>query len=126
MEGSVCEKQKMAADSPEESSWTFYIEGFICEDNNNSCFSSETDHESPSLLSDAASSAVAKNKLLMNNCNWTQPPQGLISSNKSIKKQKTNFILAMDTDLEDTASSPVNSPKVITILLPLSHLQWHS
>lgn len=95
-------------DSPEESSWTFYIEGFVCEDNmNKPCLSS--DLESPSLVSDAASSAVA-NKFR----------QGLGFSSptlqNSFKKQKNSIIPAMDYDLEDTASSPVNSPRVYNSL----------
>ncbi|KAH6767992.1 hypothetical protein C2S51_013328 [Perilla frutescens var. frutescens] len=115
------------ADSPEESSWTFYIQGFICDDDNdndddeNSCA-----FESPSLVSDADSSAVVAKKF-PNHFNWTQEPLGFISSaandnnnnsrtilskQNSFKKQKTKLISAMDHDLEDTASSPVNSPKV--------------
>ncbi|PIN22355.1 hypothetical protein CDL12_04931 [Handroanthus impetiginosus] len=98
---------------PEESSWTFYIQGFMCdnnEDDGNSCFSSE--FESPSLVSDATSSAVKK---LMteggkSNC---KSPGNVMSKQNSFKKQKTyKVISAMDHDLEDTASSPVNSPKV--------------
>ncbi|XP_057766491.1 vascular-related unknown protein 4-like [Salvia miltiorrhiza] len=94
-------------DSPEESSWTFYIEGFICE-NNKPCLSS--DFESPSLVSDAASSAVV---------NKFQERLGFSSSpnQNHFKKQKTNIIPApMDYDLEDTASSPVNSPKQISYM----------
>ncbi|KAG6397828.1 hypothetical protein SASPL_139276 [Salvia splendens] len=95
---------KKMGDSPEESSWTFYIEGFVCEDNiNKPCLSS--DFESPSLVSDAASSAVAHK--FRQGLGFSSP-----TLQNSFKKQKTNIIPAMDYDLEDTASSPVNSPKV--------------
>ncbi|KAI3456967.1 hypothetical protein Pfo_013630 [Paulownia fortunei] len=118
MEGSAVSSDAKMADSPEESSWTFYIQGFLCDndDDKNSSFSSE--FESPSLVSDAASSAVKK---LTNNCNWTEgvgfssgksnTPRTMSKQN-SLKKQKTNVVPVMDYDLEDTASSPVNSPKV--------------
>lgn len=105
------------ADSPEESTWTFYIQGFICDNNNNdddddniSSFSSE--FVSPSLVSDAASSAVAKKLKLPNNLGFPSPKHKTMSKQTSFKKQKTTIVPAMDHDLEDTASSPVNSPKV--------------
>ncbi|KAL8462585.1 hypothetical protein ACS0TY_033570 [Phlomoides rotata] len=83
-------------DSPEESSWSFYIQGFICDNKDE-----EEDAESPSLVSDAASySAVIK---LGHNNNNNYAKQN------SFKKQKSTKV---DYDLEDTASSPVNSPKV--------------
>lgn len=119
MEGSAISSD---AKMGEESSWTFYIQGFICDNNdddkNTSLISSE--FESPSLVSDAASSAVKK---LANNCNCTEEgvgfssgksntPTTIISKQNSFKKQKTKVIPSMDYDLEDTASSPVNSPKV--------------
>ncbi|KAG8386155.1 hypothetical protein BUALT_Bualt03G0119700 [Buddleja alternifolia] len=104
------------ADSPEESSWTFYIEGFMCEngkdDDRNSCFSSE--YESPSLVSDAASSAVKKlaNIGFSGKSNNSSCAGRTICKQNSFKKQKTRVITAMDIELEDTASSPVNSPRV--------------
>ncbi|XP_051125240.1 uncharacterized protein LOC127247451 isoform X2 [Andrographis paniculata] len=111
---------------PEESSWTFYIEGFMCE-NNGGCLSSELE-ESPSLVSDAASSAVKinyKNNHLITTaandcCNYNQV--GFSAAKKlddhhhftayNNKKHKNKVIPPVDYDLEDTASSPVNSPKV--------------
>ncbi|KAH6834789.1 hypothetical protein C2S53_000874 [Perilla frutescens var. hirtella] len=118
------------ADSPEESSWTFYIQGFICDDDNDNNDNDDDENscafESPSLVSDADSSAVVA-KRFPNHFNWTQEPLGfssaandgnnnnsrtILSKQNSFKKQKTKLISAMDHDLEDTASSPVNSPKV--------------
>ncbi|XP_022857765.1 vascular-related unknown protein 4-like [Olea europaea var. sylvestris] len=104
-----CHSEKDAADNntPEESSWTFYIQEFMCENGEKSCFSS--DYESPSLISDAASSAV---KRFPNNST------GLISSkncNPNLKKKKPKGP-EVDEDLVDTASSPVNSPKEISYM----------
>ncbi|KAL8033605.1 hypothetical protein ABFX02_13G170300 [Erythranthe guttata] len=133
-------------DSPEESSWTFYIEGFMRDDNDNdnddinSLSSASEMAESPSLVSDAASSAVVK-KLSSSyyNCcvcrsntdddddddgacrlGFTSAAaakgsiRNMLIKQNSFKKQKTKVFLpsVMDYDLEDTASSPVNSPKV--------------
>ncbi|EYU19230.1 hypothetical protein MIMGU_mgv1a022947mg [Erythranthe guttata] len=126
-------------DSPEESSWTFYIEGFMRDDNDNdnddinSLSSASEMAESPSLVSDAASSAVVK-KLSSSyyNCcvcrsntdddgddgacrlGFKGSIRNMLIKQNSFKKQKTKVFLpsVMDYDLEDTASSPVNSPKV--------------
>ncbi|KAL0353611.1 UNVERIFIED_CONTAM: hypothetical protein Sangu_0942400 [Sesamum angustifolium] len=122
----------------EESSWTFYIEGFMCDHDDRNA-GSDIDHSTtPSLVSDAASAAVVKKNRRAshvemaslgfssspNNCNQTTTADHhhhhhhLIRSlckQSSFKKQKTKVIPAapsMDFDLEDTASSPVNSPKV--------------
>ncbi|KAA8523714.1 hypothetical protein F0562_010137 [Nyssa sinensis] len=90
------------ADSQEESSWTFYFEDFLCDNNEDNSFSSG--YESHSLVSDAASSAAAKKFAegfsLDKSC-----------KKLSFKKRKTKGVL-VDDALEDTASSPVNSPKV--------------
>lgn len=90
---------KGAADcSPEESGWTKYLEDFSSykgHDDSSSSF------HSSSLVSDAASSAAWKN-----------------SNNKDLKVPKTLLgfkntrAKIIDDSLEDTASSPVNSPKV--------------
>ncbi|KAK6132899.1 hypothetical protein DH2020_033379 [Rehmannia glutinosa] len=91
--------------SPEESSWTFYIQGFMCE-NDDQITSFSSDYETPSLVSDASSSPMKKFK---NNCKSNIG--SVYDQNGLIKKQKSS-VLAVDFDLEDTASSPVNSPKV--------------
>ncbi|KAL2476274.1 Uncharacterized protein Adt_37010 [Abeliophyllum distichum] len=100
-----CHSKNAAADNnntheAEESSWTFYIQEFMCENGENSCFSS--DYETPSLLSDAASSAVKR--FANKNCNPT-----VALNNLKKKKHKEPKV---DGDLVDTASSPVNSPKI--------------
>ncbi|KAL2496154.1 vascular-related protein 4 [Forsythia ovata] len=100
-----CHSKKAAADNnntheAEESSWTFYIQEFMCENGEKSCFSS--DYETPSLLSDAASSAVKR--FINKNCNPT-----VALNNLKKKKPKEPEV---DEDLVDTASSPVNSPKI--------------
>ncbi|KAG2712246.1 hypothetical protein I3760_04G115100 [Carya illinoinensis] len=88
---------KGAADCPEESGWTKYLEDFSSykgHDDSSSSF------HSYSLVSDAASSAAWKN-----------------SNNKDLKVPKTlgfknTITKIIDDSLEDTASSPVSSPKV--------------
>ncbi|XP_042509572.1 vascular-related unknown protein 1-like [Macadamia integrifolia] len=86
-------------DSPEESGWTEYFEDFMNENRENSCCSD--DFRTSSLVSDAASCAAWKFSTdHQQNC-----------KKLSIKKKRTRKILD-DDDLEDTASSPCNSPTV--------------
>lgn len=129
----ISSSEKMADSGEESSSWTFYIQGFMCDDDQNSSLSS--DYETPSLLSDAASSAVKKsaddihradtklgfpngtrgNSNNNDNKNNMCRNMSIMCKQNSFKKQKTNVPAAvMDYDLEDTASSPANSPKVIS------------
>lgn len=114
------EQEISHSDAQEESGWTTYLEDFSRENNNNNNNNSEDEDDdsfgSPSLLSDAASHAAWKN------CNNNN--QVMISTNNSpnfgtaspflkrlnLKKPRNKKI--SDPDLEDTASSPVNSPKV--------------
>ncbi|KDP39074.1 hypothetical protein JCGZ_00831 [Jatropha curcas] len=125
-------------DSFEESGWTMYLEDFFAKDNKNNndndvnldhqncCFSFDDYETSSSLVSDAASLALKKNP---DNCkyNCEQESVGLSLSiaNKcysklSFKKRKSKGIannsLVDDDALEDTASSPVNSPKVYDMM----------
>lgn len=91
--------------SPEESSWTMYFQGF--NENEHTSFSSspfEKTHHHSSLASHASSLA----------------PQELSSYHDSRKKPRRKLIgVAVDDELEDTASSPVNSPKVREFLVRL-------
>ncbi|KAL0001723.1 hypothetical protein SO802_015504 [Lithocarpus litseifolius] len=77
---------------PEESGWTKYFEDFsnYREDSFSSCL------DNSSLVSDADSCAL-----------WKKSHKNL----KLPKKTRTK-IISVDDSLEDTASSPVNSPKV--------------
>ncbi|PSS06157.1 H/ACA ribonucleoprotein complex subunit like [Actinidia chinensis var. chinensis] len=100
------------SDDHEESSWTFYFEDLLCE-NERSCFSSG--YESPSLVSDAAS--IVGKKLMDDNDHHHHqiaetPILTKTRKNLSYKKRKTKGSLVdIDHSLEDTASSPANSPK---------------
>ncbi|XP_054816668.1 vascular-related unknown protein 1-like isoform X2 [Prosopis cineraria] len=78
--------------SAEESGWTSYLQDL----SNASCFSVG----GSSLLSDAASSAAWK---------FSHPHH--LPRKLTFKKSRTKQI-SQDDPLEDTASSPVNSPKV--------------
>jgi len=85
-------------DCPEESGWTAYFEDFSSYRENS--FSSS--FGTSSLVSDAASSAAWK----ITTYNDLKTPKRL-----SFKKTRTK-VISVDDSLEDTASSPVNSPKV--------------
>ncbi|XP_006826517.2 uncharacterized protein LOC18421469 isoform X1 [Amborella trichopoda] len=107
----------------EESGWTMYFED-LCENNNHgdcNYSSSMTGVSSSSLLSDAASGAAwkMKNQLIF-------PPQKPCKP-LNFKKRKT-AIPIHDDPLEDTASSPANSPKVSSttaIILNLKENEDH-
>ncbi|KAE8681033.1 hypothetical protein F3Y22_tig00111342pilonHSYRG00022 [Hibiscus syriacus] len=88
----------------EESSWTMYFNDFsngneyddVAEMNGNrSCCSSDINRQTPPLVSLEHNKSIKKNRL-------------------SFKKRKTNGSSAcfVDEDLEDTACSPINSPKM--------------
>lgn len=104
-------------ESPEESSWTMYLEDFLTSNNDDgdddderSSFSSYG-YENSSIISDAAS-AVTRKLSAING-------EVLGFDNRSsfeFDRRKTKEDL-LDDALEDTASSPVNSPKV-RILIP--------
>ncbi|KAK6269750.1 hypothetical protein POUND7_006855 [Theobroma cacao] len=105
---SVCE----ADESPEESSWTMYFEDFSNNNNDmdveNSSFSSDINYQSSSLVSDAACSAAGRHVF--------GAPLGKSCNRLSFKKRKGNKGGLVDDDLEDTASSPANSPKVCNLI----------
>nr|GMD53211.1 Lysine-specific demethylase [Ipomoea batatas] len=83
--------------SPEESSWTMYFQEFNDNDEHTSFSSSPYEKTDHTLASHASSLA----------------PQELSNYHDNRKKPWRNLIgVAVDDELEDTASSPVNSPKV--------------
>ncbi|XP_060211488.1 vascular-related unknown protein 1-like [Lycium barbarum] len=105
-------------DVQEESGWTTYLEDFSLMNNQrenyrSSCYSHEDDDHSfghNSLLSDAASNAAWKNYCNTTNYNQVignECPTKKLNLKKLPRNKKIN-----DPDLEDTASSPVNSPKL--------------
>ncbi|XP_068667796.1 vascular-related unknown protein 1-like [Aristolochia californica] len=93
----------------EESGWTMYFEDFLFSGENDRASSERSSglYGSSSLVSDAASCAAWE---VLNHQN---EPLGLQESCKklSFKKKRTRGA-RNDEDLEDTASSPANSPKV--------------
>ncbi|KAI3855746.1 hypothetical protein MKX03_033426 [Papaver bracteatum] len=96
-------------DHPEESGWTFYLDDdeFFprnsienrVQPSSSSCYD-----DTPSMISDADSLAPWK---FMDST--TSKKLGLLNSKKNKKKINSG---TNDPDMEDTASSPVNSPKV--------------
>ncbi|XP_009794413.1 vascular-related unknown protein 1-like [Nicotiana sylvestris] len=110
MEGPNNSNFEMEA-AAEESGWTTYLEDFSMKqrENNSSCNSDS--FGSPSLLSDAASHAAWNINCNTNN-NSCSPPMGGSPFLKRLKMKKKRNKKISDPDLEDTASSPVNSPKV--------------
>jgi hypothetical protein len=88
--------------SPEESGWTVYFEDFLVNNNQEhmtSRYCSSRFETSNSVVSDAAS-LIGKKKSMVKS-----------SKRLSFKKRKTIGAL-VDDALEDTASSPLSSPKV--------------
>uniref|UniRef100_A0ACD5U880 Uncharacterized protein n=1 Tax=Avena sativa TaxID=4498 RepID=A0ACD5U880_AVESA len=90
---------------PEESSWTGYFVDFMMSEEEKKrqeasycTYDQDEDEEEGSMISDAASLA----------------PAALPDRYRGLKKLKKKVFKALDHDdsLEDTASSPVNSPKV--------------
>ncbi|OMP04481.1 hypothetical protein COLO4_09606 [Corchorus olitorius] len=110
-------------DTHEESSWTMYFEDFS--NNNNMIndtmdddddessllsFSSDINYQSSSLVSDAACSAAKRHAFGASGNNQS-------CNRLSFKKRKAEKGGSLvDYDLEDTASSPVNSPKVCNLV----------
>ncbi|KAM5585722.1 hypothetical protein ABKV19_004897 [Rosa sericea] len=113
---SMMEKARSSSESPEESSWTMYLEDFLTnshhhdDQQHSSSFSSG--YENHSIVSDAASS-ISKN--LSNICNEEVLGFSNRSSPSCIIKRKAKKALLHDDALEDTATSPVNSPKVCNL-----------
>ncbi|KAK2370240.1 hypothetical protein P8452_57595 [Trifolium repens] len=89
---------------PEESGWTSYFDDLSKDIEQSYCSSSSLGGSS--LVSDAASCAAWK----FSHKNHIRNSQNL-SKKLSLKKTRTKQI-SQDDPLEDTASSPVNSPKV--------------
>ncbi|XP_058068902.1 vascular-related unknown protein 1-like [Magnolia sinica] len=95
----------------EESGWTMYFDDFLPADNRNSSASSfGYMGSSSSLVSDAASCAEAAGKL-SGHITLPSGPTQKSCRELSLKKRRKRGALE-DESLEDTASSPVNSPKV--------------
>lgn len=110
-------KKKMEA--AEESGWTTYLQDFSVgnqrDDNNESYYSKRGDYDDDdsfnggaSLLSDAASHAAWKHTKNSSPLPAASQPLNRLNFKKAVR---SNTKLS-DPDLEDTASSPVNSPKV--------------
>ncbi|XP_022717685.1 uncharacterized protein LOC111276144 [Durio zibethinus] len=100
--------------SPEESSWTMYFEDFS--NNNNvhmnesSSFSSDMNYQTSSLVSDAASSAARRHV-------FGASLDHKSYNSLSFRKRKTKGSAGLvNDDLEDTASSPANSPEVCNLV----------
>ncbi|GMN51510.1 hypothetical protein TIFTF001_020663 [Ficus carica] len=101
--------------TPEESSWTTYFEDFLLQNHNEYSTSSlmiSSGFES-SLISDAGSSANAKR--FTDNEEIEKLSINRSCKRLSFKKRKTKEVNLLDDALEDTASSPVNSPKVFSL-----------
>ncbi|XP_019055567.1 PREDICTED: uncharacterized protein LOC104610871 isoform X2 [Nelumbo nucifera] len=110
----ISSKGKTRVDNcPEESGWTIYFEDFLS--NNQETTSRSSGFVSSSLVSDAASCAARKK--FSDQDGGSVGCYSLVGSQKSckelsFKKRMRTKGVWDDDDLEDTASSPVNSPKV--------------
>ncbi|KAI4333824.1 hypothetical protein L6164_018585 [Bauhinia variegata] len=91
---------------PEESGWTTYFEDFFSNNNNSErCSVSSDVANNSSMVSDATSLAAKKFS------GREKGDEFLVRTSSFNKRKKTKAAL-LDDALEDTASSPVNSPKV--------------
>ncbi|KAK4255359.1 hypothetical protein QN277_008368 [Acacia crassicarpa] len=102
----------------EESGWTSYFEDFSS-NTNSSCFSfcGGDGFSSSSSVSDAASFAACKfshphnHNILSSNNNYGLPPNPPDMKLRFKKSQQAHHQILEDDPLEDTATSPLNSPK---------------
>ncbi|XP_071906331.1 vascular-related unknown protein 4-like isoform X2 [Coffea arabica] len=110
--------EKTTEDSPEESSWTFYLQDFQCDhhhDHDNTGSVSYNSCEScPSLVSDAFSSAARNAPDDIEAAVFASARSNCKNLSFKRRKAKASAVLN-DHDLEDTASSPANSPKVSSL-----------
>ncbi|KAL0000907.1 hypothetical protein SO802_014688 [Lithocarpus litseifolius] len=103
--------KERTSEPAEESGWTMYFEDLLANNNNEYNYSS-SGLESPSLVSDAASLAGKGYESIERD--WGLAMVKSSSKRLSFKKRKAKGAL-VDEALEDTASSPVNSPKVCNL-----------
>ena len=106
--------KERTSEPAEESGWTMYFEDLLANNNNEYSYSS-LGLESPSLVSDAASLAGKRYESIERHGGLAMVKSS--SKRLSFKKRKTKGANLVDDALEDTASSPLNSPKVITFYL---------
>ncbi|KAL0553830.1 hypothetical protein IC582_007734 [Cucumis melo] len=106
-------------ESPEDSGWTIYFEDFLNSNNSNSHNQSLTSFSSSHFSLDVndAASSIAHHKLPHDHNDQVavQPEFGYKDDdhiNVFKKRKMIKELFVKDEALEDTASSPVNSPKV--------------
>ncbi|EXB87687.1 hypothetical protein L484_000795 [Morus notabilis] len=99
-----------------------YLEDFLLQNNNEYSSSPiSSDYNESSLISDAGSSAINAKNFADNEENFDIRLSMNINrscNGLSFKKRKTKDVLH-DVALEDTASSPLNSPKVLNLVSQL-------
>lgn len=107
---------KGAIQEHEESGWTQYLEDFSLEQRENDS-GDDDDHSfgSPSMVSDAASPANNNNNRQV--FGSVDAMGGLEFPKRLNMKKQIRYQGYSCHDLEDTASSPVNSPKVYNLKL---------
>ncbi|CAA0825076.1 Unknown protein [Striga hermonthica] len=104
----------VGGDDEEESGWTAYLEDFSSSKSNvNGSFIMSS---SPSMVSDAAWHGYSENMsqfvLLNQRLNFNNMKRSKCNNNIN---QPSKYYSSSVDDLEDTASSPVNSPKVSSL-----------
>ncbi|KAK8529121.1 hypothetical protein V6N13_102053 [Hibiscus sabdariffa] len=107
----IASKETTSKDSTQESGWTAYFEDL----SNNHFYQPKTYSPSfscgSSLISDAATTAAAARKVSHDDRHALACPPKPAPNKLRFKETRTKEICE-DDSLEDTASSPVNSPKV--------------
>ncbi|XP_047335942.1 vascular-related unknown protein 1-like [Impatiens glandulifera] len=101
---------------PEESGWTSYFEDFEMmnqrDDQKEKIGNSYSNNSNRSIVSGDVSSAAAAWKIITAGTSQTPPPKKL----NLRKKTRTEKVSDFDDSLEDTATSPVSSPKMGSLM----------
>lgn len=115
MDASFGSKENIAVgEDSEESGWTSYFDEFFAKQKMDQQVSGGRINENSCLVSDAASVVVDQKK-------FSESGRGILGTSTLTKLSKTldikkrNKEILYDDSLEDTASSPVNSPKIMQV-----------
>lgn len=99
----------------EESGWTTYFDEFFANQKKEQFSDGLTDDSSNYLVSDAASFVVDQKKFFESGDQLIPSTSTLTKLSKTMNIKKRNKEILDDDSLEDTASSPVNSPKIMQV-----------
>ena len=114
MDASLASKENISEDEgSEESGWTTYFDDFFAKQEQERNSGGRI-NENSSLVSDAASFVVDQKKFSISG-QLIPSTSTLTKLSKTLDIKKRNKEILYDDSLEDTASSPVNSPKIMQV-----------